>query len=354
MSHPALSEESDRGVSGNYGILDQVSALEWVQRNISQFGGDPDNVTIGGESAGALNSSVLLASPVAKNLFKRVVIQSGGFWPLRSLAQNEELGSKIMSHLGVGGTDDALATLNDMRSLGPEEVLLASNEVRGAAGYGPVVDGWVMPGQILQLYDRKKDNPAEVLVGVNAHEFSLFLPRRYAGNEGGMPTQDDYAQTLAYYAGNDDGVKKLKGILGNESNLFRKMERLSTAGFFLCRSNEAARRLANSGHDVFYYYFSRARAGQKQWIGAHHAAELPYIFNTGNHVLPSAEWDYTLTEAMADYWAGFIRTGNPNVKDLARWPLFEPASGRYLDIGDTLMVGDNLESELCSAIPTSQ
>jgi para-nitrobenzyl esterase len=351
MSHPALSKESTDGVSGNYGILDQLAALEWVKRNISQFGGDPDKVTIAGESAGGLNVSVLLASTLAKGLYKRAIIQSSGFGNLRNLEANETLGTKIMAHLGVDGTGDAHQTLNDMRTLGAEEVLIASNSVRGSAGYGPVIDGQVLRGPILELYGQQQDDPVEVVIGVNAHEFSLFLPQRYTANEGGMPTEEDYTRALAFFAGSDEDKQKLREILKTEPDRFRSMERLSTAGHFLCRSNVAARQLVGSGHNVYYYYFTHVRDGQKQWMGAHHAAEMPYVFDTGNQVLPSNEWDSFLTEAMGDYWANFVRAGNPNGKGHVQWPLFKPDAGQYLKIGDEIVTGESLESAVCAAIP---
>ena len=351
MSHPALSSESANGVSGNYALLDQAAALKWVQRNIGRFGGDPDRVTIAGESAGGLNVATLLASPVAKGLFRRAIIQSGGFPGKMSLKENEALGTKIMAHLGVDPTDNTNQMLADMRALGPEEVLIASNTVRGLTGYRPVVDGFILPAPTMEIYGQETDQPVEVMIGVNAHEASLFLPRLYAHKQGGMPGEKEYAAALALYVGSGKSTDALRGLLDTEGDMFRRIERLHTLGWFLCPSQAASRQLTRSGHEVYYYYFTRARQGQQTWIGAHHAAEIMYVFDTGNHVFPSNEIDIALTRAMGGYWANFIAGGDPNGNGHPRWPVFELETGTYMNFGDELVVGENLESMVCGALP---
>jgi para-nitrobenzyl esterase len=176
FAHPALSAESEHGVSGNYAILDQIAALEWVQRHIAAFGGDPERVTIFGESAGAVNVATLLASPLARGLFHRAIIQSTVFSELRSGAADEDLGSKIMASLGVATdlpTDRALA---DMRALAPADILYASDALRGAAYYGPSVDGWVLPDQTQTIYSSGSAIDVQLMIGVTKDEFSLFIP----------------------------------------------------------------------------------------------------------------------------------------------------------------------------------
>jgi len=352
MSHPALSSESANGISGNYAILDQVAALKWVQRNIEQFGGDPDRVTIAGESAGGVNVATLLASPPARGLFKRAIIQSGGFPGKANLKNNEALGVKIMAHLGVDPSDDTRQVLRDMRSLGPEEVLLAANAVRGLRRYGPVIDGYVLPATTMDIYAQEQDHPAEVMIGVTAHEASLFMPRFYAHTESGVPGEKEYTQALALYTGSKDTAQSLRIALDADDDMFRRVERLHTAGWFICPSQAAAKQLSRSGHRVFYYYFTRVREGQRTWIGAHHAAEIMYAFDTGNHIFPSNEIDIELSQAMGDYWANFMANGDPNGNDHPAWPVFEPDSPAYMTLGDELLVGKNLESAVCDAVTT--
>ena len=350
MSHPALSSESANGVSGNYAILDQVAALKWVRRNIGQFGGDPDRVTIAGESAGGVNVATLLASPLAKGLFKRAIIQSGGFPGKVDLAENEALGVKIMTRLGVDPSADTTKMLTDMRALGAEDVLLASNAVRGLTGYGPVIDGYILPVPTLQIYGQETEHPAEVMIGVNAHEASLFMPYFYAYKQGGELGEREYAQALALYAADEDGQRVLRSSLDTEGDMYRRIEHLHTLGWFMCPSIAAARQLAGSGHKVYYYYFTREREGQKTWIGAHHAAEIMYVFDTGNHIFPSNEIDVSLSQAMGDYWANFMAMGDPNGEGHPHWPVFEPDTGFYMTLGDELLPGQNLEPALCGVM----
>ena len=352
MSHPALSSESANGVSGNYAILDQVAALKWVQRNIGQFGGDPDRVTIAGESAGGVNVATLLASPIARGLFKRAIIQSGGFPGKVDLEENEALGVKIMTRLGVDPSADTTKMLTDMRALGAEDVLLASNAVRGLTGYGPVIDGYILPVPTLEIYGQETEHPVEVIIGVNAHEASLFMPYFYAYKQGGELGDQEYARALALYAADEDGQRVLRSSLDTEGDMYRRIEHLHTLGWFMCPSIAAARQLAGSGHKVYYYYFTREREGQKTWIGAHHAAEIMYVFDTGNHIFPSSEIDVSLSQAMGDYWANFMATGDPNGEDHPHWPVFEPDPGYYMTLGDELLPGQNLESASCGVMKT--
>lgn len=347
FSHPALSSESANGVSGNYAILDQIAALEWVQRNIGQFGGDPEQVTIAGESAGGVNVATLMASPLANGLFKRAIIQSGGFPGKVKLKENEDLGVKIMTHLGIDPLDDTSQMLTDMRAMGAEDVLLASNAVRGLTPYGPVVDDHVLPAPTLEIYARETDRPIEVMIGVNANEASLFMPSFYAYKQGADLGETEYAQALARYAAGGEDTQSLKKLFDSEGDMHKRIERLHTVGWFICPSIAAARRLANSGHQVYYYYFTRARDGQETWVGAHHAAEIMYVFDTGNLIFPSTEIDMMLSQAMGDYWANFIRRGDPNGKGHPQWPVFEPDSGRYMIFGDELSTGQNLEPASC-------
>jgi len=350
FSHPALSSESVNGVSGNYGILDQVAALEWVQRNIEQFGGDPNRVTIAGESAGGVNVATLMASPLAKGLFERAIIQSGGFPGKINLAENEALGVEIMERLGVVNSDDTAQILTDMRALGAEDVLLASNAVRGLTPYGPVVDGYVLPAPTMEIYARETDHPIEVIIGANAHEASLFMPSFYAYKQGAELGETEYSQALARYADSEDSVQALRQLLDGEADMYRRIERLHTAGWFICPSIAAARQLASSGYKVYYYYFTRAREGQKTWIGAHHAAEIMYVFDTGNHIFPSTEIDIDLSRAMGDYWANFMAAGDPNGEDHPAWPVFQPDSGKFIVFGDEISTGQDLDSAMCSVM----
>ena len=344
FAHPALSAESEHGVSGNYAILDQIAALEWVQRYIAAFGGDTENVTIFGESAGAVNVATLLASPLARGLFHRAIIQSSVFSELRTGAADEELGSKIMASLGVATefpTDRALA---DMRALAPADILYASDAVRGAAYYGPSVDGWVLPNQTQAIYSSGSALDVPVMVGVTKDEFSLFIP--------GKVDEQRYQGTVAFLAQDAEKAKVIHDAVADEADVFKRTVRVMTDGYFLCGSKTAARHLAARQQNIYFYLFSRVRDGAKSWLGAHHAAEIPYVFGTAGDLLPSNEIDDRLAEAMRSYWVQFATTGNPDTDGLPVWPRVTPQEDTYMNLGDEIQARSGLEAEICSALST--
>ncbi len=342
FAHPALSAESDHGVSGNYAILDQIAALQWVKKNIAKFGGDPENVTIFGESAGAVNVATLIASPLARGLFHRAIIQSSVFGDLRSGTEDEELGSKIMASLGVTEDLPAVRALADMRALAPADILYASNEVRGAAFYSPSIDGWVLPDQIINIYQSDTANNVPVMLGVTKDEFSLFTA--------GEVDEKRYEDTVAFLAPNTEVADIVHDAIADEPDVFKRIVRVLTDGYFLCGSKKAARHLATRQQNVYFYLFSRVRDGAKFWLGAHHAAEIPYVFGTAGDLLPSTATDEQLAESMQAYWVQFARTGNPNKEGLPDWPRVTPQEDTYMNLGDTVEARSGLEAEICSAI----
>ncbi len=342
FAHPALSAESAHGVSGNYAILDQIAALKWVKKNIAKFGGDPENVTIFGESAGALNVATLIASPLARGLFHRAIIQSSVFSNLRSGSEDEELGSKIMASLGVADTLPAERALADMRALAPADILYASNDVRGAAFYSPSVDGWVLPDQIMNIYQTRANNNVPVMVGVTKDEFSLFIADEV--------DEKRYKDTVAFLAPNTEVADIIHDAVADEPDAFKRAVRVTTNGYFLCGSKKAAAHLARRQHNIYFYLFSRVRDGAKVWVGAHHAAEIPYVFGTAGDLLPSTDIDEQLSETMRNYWVQFARTGNPNIEGLPEWPRVTPREDAYIYLGDTVESRSGLEAGICSAL----
>jgi len=343
FAHPALSAESEHGVSGNYAILDQIAALKWVQRHATKFGGDPNNVTIFGESAGGTNVSTLLASPLAKGLFNRAIIQSTGFSTPRSAAEDEALGARITASLDISAEPASADALAELRARGPDDILRASNESRNGASYGPSMDGWVLPVRSLQAYETGFAKDVTVMIGVNRDEASLFIP--------GPVSEERLQKTIATIASDAEREERLRVILSDEPDVFKRLVRLTTGGMMLCSSKRAA--LALSGHqaDVYFYYFTRERPNSQRWLGAHHAAEIPYIFGTGRDVLPWPEVDRGLSDKMAQYWLRFASTGDPNVSDLPRWPRMSSDGLLYMDLGDTVQARGDVEAELCAEIP---
>lgn len=342
FSHPALSAESDQGVSGNYAILDQIAALIWVHTNIAKFGGDPGNVTIFGESAGGVNVAALLASPLADGLFHRAIVQSASFEELPTLQEDEELGSRIIESLNISAELTPERALTDMRALAPGEILQASEELRGAIGYAPNVDGWVLPNQRLDSYASSTLNHVPVMIGVTKDEFSLFIP--------GEVDEKRYQEGVNYYAKNERSASTIHDLLASEPNPFKRLVRVMTGGYFLCASREAANRLSAGREDVYFYLYSRVRDSSVRWLGAHHAAEIPHVFGSGGGLLPSTEVDLNLGRHIRAYWTQFARAGNPNANGLPDWPRRSTLNDAYMNLGATIEGRFGLEQGLCEAI----
>jgi para-nitrobenzyl esterase len=264
------------------------------------------------------------------------------FSELRSGAEDEELGAKILASLGVAADLPTEAALADMRALAPADILYASDEVRGAAYHGPIVDGWVLPEQVQTIYSSGSAIDVPVMIGVTKDEFSLFIP--------GEVNEQRYQGTVAFLAPEADNAKMIHDAVAGEPDPFKRTVRVMTDGYFLCGSKTAAKNLAAQSQNIYFYLFSRVRPGAKSWLGAHHAAEIPYIFGTSGDLLPSTDVDEQLAEALRSYWVQFANTGDPNLEGLPEWPEFTPDNDRYMDFGDALEVRSELEAEICSAL----
>lgn len=339
LAHPGLSAESEDGVSGNYGLLDQIAALEWVERNISAFGGDPDNVTVFGESAGALSVEYLLASPRARGLFDKAIVQSGYIYTmpeLREAKYEEQSAEAIGVALGeaLGAPDvDALRSL-DATTLANEPL---------AAGYAPygTIDGVILKRQLVDTFDRGEQALVPLMAGYtsgevrslrgllpplvdNAERYEEDIRARYAD------LADRY---LDFYPADDI----------DESQLAAARDVIFTWGM-----GRLVRQQTAAGQPSFLYYFSHSYpAADAAGVSAFHASEVPYVFGVleGNPPnwpeIPDTEAERTFSGAMVDYWTSFARSVAPTSVHGPDWPPFSEGEA-YLELGDAPQVGREL------------
>jgi para-nitrobenzyl esterase len=343
LAHPALTAESEHGSSGNYTLLDQIAALEWVQRNISAFGGDPGNVTVFGESAGAADINYLLASPLANGLFHRAVIESVGFATAnyRSLDQAEAVGESFAQALGVTDTDDVLAA---MREVPPEQLLRTWFTVKQVGISAPNVDGWVLPDAPARIFERGENNRVPLIIGFNTDEWTTL--RHYWPNV----KVDAFHQVLRSVYGPlaERAIELYPAATDAEAT--PASDRWQTDWYFACPSKFVAARMAREGDPVYFYEFSRTvQAPGGELLGAYHAAELPFVWDNlaVETWAPREPYDQELADIMSAAWVRFATTGDPNGGDLPTWPLYDSEGEEFLEFGDTVAAGSGVRTGYC-------
>lgn len=345
LAHPALSRESEHHVSGNYGLLDQITALRWVRANIAAFGGNPENVTLFGSSAGASSQGFLMVSPLARGLFHRAIAQSLG-----STAAGPKPRLRVPSYGFSAAEEHGLSIAPDiatLRALSADEVLARlpsrSETSIGSRGLGliyvPLVDGYVIPDDPAVLMGTNSQSNVPLLIGHNADEglfYARDLPRTLedyrAFVRARFPAELADAVLARYPAATDADVAVVAPLLDGESRLIAPT--VLTA------------RAASNVSDVYMYRFSRiAPSSRSAWGGAAHTTEVPYVFdNTSGDASQFDEIDRTVSGAMAAAWVRFAKGGNPNGGGLPQWPAYRSPDYRLLDFGDVATVRSNARS----------
>jgi para-nitrobenzyl esterase len=328
FAHPELTKESDRRASGNYALMDQAAALEWVQKNIAGFGGDPKRVTVDGDSAGASSIGNLMGSPRTKGLFQRAISESGAWLGLSvghtmTLAEAEQAGQKMAETLGA-------PTLADLRAKPAADII--------KGGGGPIVDGYFLPEDVGKVFAEGKQNDVPVLLGSNKDEGTFFL----------QPTTAEKYKEQIHRRYGDQAEAFLKIYPANtdeEANASQLAAFRDELGWVM--RNWAALQTKTGKSKAYVYYFTHEppemtstspRGGRG--TGATHGAEAAYVFQ---NLLPPRPWtdaDRQLADTISSYWVNFATSGDPNGKGLPKWTSWKP--DQRMILGDKVEMGSGL------------
>ena len=323
MAHPALSDADPNRVSGNYGTLDQIAALDWVQENIAAYGGDPENVTIFGESAGGWSVTELMASPLAAGKFHKAIAQSGAStYHLGQMDGNElgwpsgyEMGEAVAKSLGLAAPSAA-----DLKAVDAKEIM-ASLPAKADEAFHHIRDGHVFPKNVGHAFRDGEINAVPFMTGYNADEGTLFFPDDPQPSvwETDMPRET--AKMLAalnkHYPAQGETLISLYGL---DTDFMSGGTDMMGDDIFGINIRYAARAVERLGQPTYLYHFSRTPPSDKQSLGAFHAAEIPLVFDSSEPALGLSDDDQALTDMMVSAWANFAKTGSPNGNTLPNWP----------------------------------
>ncbi|HVP95146.1 MAG TPA: carboxylesterase family protein [Methanoregulaceae archaeon] len=334
LAHPELDKESPNNSSGNYGIMDQVAALQWVQHNIGAFGGDPSRVTIFGQSAGGESVLIHLVSPQSRGLYQQALVESGPFWAhgptidnVHSKADAEQIGTDYARSLGYPGPD----AIQKMRNRSADDLVnatpwpLSAWQNTHTLKFEPTVDGWVLPDSLDNLFLRHQENPVPFFIGTNADDGEVLAA------DANM-TVPEYVTFIRNYFGKDADVVLAQYPANSTQEVQLRLSQIMTRYDFADSAKFAAGSMADLNPGTYLYRYSYNIPSLN--MGAFHGSETFLLFGAG----PQLGVDPAVTDNVVDLWTSFAKTGNPNGRMNFTWPRYTRAGDQYLDINTTLTV----------------
>ena len=327
FAHPDLAKESPNGTTGNYGLLDQIEALKWINRNAIYFGGDKNNVTIAGESAGSSSVSALCSSPLAKNLFRRAIGESSSVvvkkapHTYRTMSEAEKTGQKIMEEMKC-------SSIEELRKL-PAEKLLSTQYANSSM----TLDGYALDEDPYDVYLHHNNNEEALLNGFNVKEADAFVVPRYLTD----PTTKENIHSRLASTFNEEYAEKIETLYKDkiEKDAFSAFNEIISVYWFMHPHYSWTNMAIDAGVNVYRYQFTK----ENGFYGTYHSGELIYCY--GN--VEKSPYDYRydssdaiLSKTMMSYWTNFAKTGNPNGENLPIWDLFNKEENKIMELGSNV------------------
>ena len=337
FAHPDLITESPNNTTGNYGLLDQIRALEWVRDNIGFFHGDKDNVTIAGESAGSSSVSALCVSPLSAGLFKRAIGESSSVatkippHTFRSKESALKMGEDIMKEYGC-------KTIEELRAIPASELVKTKYENNSMT-----VDGYALPKTPYEIYQEGGNHEEALLHGCNAQEADPFTIPQWLFSFSGSPNRSNYEGRLrSVFEDQTDALLQAAGPVSNDGQAYRVYNDIISSYWFNYPDYSWGKQAINNGKNVYRYLFTK----ENGYMGTWHSGEMIYAYDNLEAMKAKYPYRYNdkdveLSKTMASYWVNFIKTGNPNGTGLATWDKDALPCNRVMELGENVsMIND--------------